>query len=621
MSVTAPVEPASPPASGRGDFRTFLEGDGVAVFDGATGTALYTRGVFIHRAFEELNLQRPGLVRDVHSEYVAAGADIIETNTFAANRFRLSPHGLADEVEAINKAGVELAREAAGDAAWVAGAIGPLGVRIEPFGHIARDEAHEVFQQQAQALADAGVDLFVLETFVHLPELIVAVQAVRAVSDRPVVAQLRAAPGGLSIEGVELGVAAEQLEAAGADVIGVNCCEALAALDAIAELSAATSLPLSGQPNAGQPRSVAGRNIYLGSPEYLVAWGRRAVRSGARLVGGCCGTTPDHIRALRQSIGEAMPHDANASIARPRSKPPAAEPVPLGHKSRLAAALASGRFVTGVSLPPSRGFGVVQVTRDARKLALAGVTFVGLSEGLAARANVPPVALAACCQNAGIVPLVLYSARGRRLQRIQSDLLGAAVLGVEDMLLVTGDPLTPGAEQDAWPDLEIDSIGMVNLAVRLNHGEDVGGNPIGKPTALHVGVRLDPTAHDLQRELSRLHWKVDAGAEFAMTAPIFDPAALEALLEHVDQDRLPVIANVWPLRSAREAEFFEQRLASVPVPAGIVDRMRKAETDGTEEAEGLAIARELVAAVRPMVRGIQVAAPAYRVDLALSVLF
>ncbi len=496
------LQPAARP--GREPFADFLSGKGIALFDGAMGTILYERGAFIHRSFEALNRSDPGLVRRTHEEYVLAGADILETNTFGANRFRLSPYGLEDDVEELNRLGVMLAREAAGDRAWVAGAMGPLGIRIEPFGQISRQEARDVFVQQATALVEGGVDLLVLETFQHLPELREAVRAARSVTTLPIVALIRVDAGGVTTEGVDVGQVVAAMQEDGADVAGVNCCEALAALDALADMRDAGELPLCGQPNAGLARSVAGRNLHLGSPEYLVAWGRRAVRSGARLIGGCCGTRPEHIQALRNTLGAVVPPDSNARTRRPAARAPAARPIPRARKSVISAALARGEFVTGVSLPPTRGHSADETTAAARELALAGVTFVGLTEGSTVRAYAPPTSLAPACHAVGVDPLVMYSCRGRRVARIQSDLLGASLLGVSDLLLVTGAPLDAVSEQGPVPDLDIDSIGAVNLATRLNHGEDLGGNPIGSPTALHIGIHLDPTAYDIDRELSRL---------------------------------------------------------------------------------------------------------------------
>jgi homocysteine S-methyltransferase len=592
-------------------FDDLLKSGNSALFDGAMGTRLYGKGVFLHRAFEEANLTQPALVREVHAEYVAAGADILETNTFAANRFRLSAHGLEGKVGDINERGAAIAREAAAGRAWVAGSMGPLGVRIEPFGPTGKSEAREVFREQARALAKGGVDLFALETFTHLPELEEAVKAVREVSALPVVAQFSVTTGGCTREGVAAGEAALALVAAGAAVVGVNCSEALAALEALEAMRAAVDVPLSGQPNAGQPRTVEGRNLYLASPEYLVAWGKRALRAGVRFLGGCCGTTPDHIRALRAAMGATAPQPPPKERRRVRRSAGAVKPVAREAKSKLAESLAKGEFVRGVELQAPTGW-VAEATIDAaRRLASAGVTLLSLPE---TRGGLPPLVLGQLC--AGVVePLVHYSCRLRRLPRMQSDLLGACATGLSNLLLVTGEPSDQGG--DAAPDFEVDSIGAVNLASKLNHGEDLGGNPIGAPTRFHVGVRIDPTAPDRARELSRLRWKVDAGAEFAVTAPVFDPAALASLLR--EGPKIPVIATIWPLRSAREAEFFEQQMADVPVPKALVRRMVEAEGRGEEEAEGLKIARELYAAVKPMVQGVLVAAPDGNVERALEV--
>ncbi|MGQ0615201.1 MAG: bifunctional homocysteine S-methyltransferase/methylenetetrahydrofolate reductase [Planctomycetaceae bacterium] len=604
---------------GEEEFGEFLARGGIGLFDGAMGTMLYARGVFLNRAFEELNLERPDLVRDVHREYAEAGAQILETNTFAANRFRLSAHGLAGKVREINARGVALAREGGGGRVWVAGAIGPLGARIEPFGPIGREEVRDIFAEQARALSEAGVDLFVLETFTHLPEIEEAVRAVRAFSPLPIVAQMSVTKGGVTPEGVAPAEVATRLAAAGASAVGVNCSEALAALDALEGMRAATALPLAGQPNAGQPRSVEGRNIYLATPDYLVAWGKRAVRAGARLLGGCCGTLPDHVRALRAAVAGAPPAPPPPSRASVKRAVAHATPVPRAHKSALARALAEKRFVIGVEMPLPVGWVADDVVAAARAFAKAGAVFLALPEGSRAEARMPPMVLARLCGAVqGIEPVVHASCRGRRLVRIQSDLLGACAMGVSNLLVVTGEPLEAGA--DARDDLEVDSIGAVNLVVALNRGEALGGSPIGEPTRFHVGVRLDATAHDRKREVSRFAWKVDAGAEFAVTAPVFDPAALASLLADLPTRGLPVIATIWPLRSSREAEFFEQEMADIPVPAPLVERMKRAEASGGATQEGIAIARELAGQLRPMVQGMQVVAPGGDPAAALAVL-
>lgn len=609
------------PAPGSVPFRDLLDAGGVALFDGAMGTVLYSKGVFIHRAFEELNESQPGLVLDIHRAYAAAGAEVIETNTYGANRFRLSPHGLSGRVEDLNRRGVELAREAADGDAWVAGAMGPLGVRIEPFGPIAREEAREVFAQQARVLLDGGVDLLVLETFDHLPEMEEALAALRELTDLPVVAQLVFEHGGRTREGVSAAEAAERMAAAGADAVGANCCDALAVLEALELMRGTTDLPLAGQPNAGQPRTVDGRSIYLGSPEYLTAWGRRALRHGVRLLGGCCGTTPEHIRALRRILREPRVAIRSERVALPEVRPAGKAPVAREDKSGLARALSSGRFVFGLQVSAPRGWGADEVIGAAHRLGQAdGPRFLGLPEVPADGACIPPVALAQLCRDARIDTVVHYSCRGRRLLRMQSDLLGAYATGVSNVLLTTGEPLNPVADRETGPDLEVDSIGAVNLVHRMNHGVDVGGNPVPRPTGFLIGVRLEPGAHDLEREVSRYRWKVDAGAEFAVTVPVFDPDALAALLDRLGPDRVPVIGSLWPLGSSREAEFFEYEMGSVPVPEGVVARMREAEDAGRAEAEGVAIALEVGAAIRPLVQGLQVVVPGGRYAAAWEVL-
>lgn len=620
-TTAATVAPGSEP------FRSVLTGGGVILFDGAMGTMLYGKGVFINRAFEELNVVRPGLVRDVHAEYLAAGADVLETNTFAANRFRLSAHGLAGRVEELNRSGAELAADVAAGRAWVAGAMGPLGVRIEPFGPIAREEAREVFREQARALLAGGVDLFLLETFTHVPELMEAIRAVRELDhDLPVIAQMSVAEGGVTREGVSAAETAESLAAEGADAVGVNCSDALAVLDALEEMARAVDLPLSGQPNAGQPRTVDGRNIYMASPDYLVTWAGRALRSGATLLGGCCGTTPAHIRALREAATDTVPKTQPQEVALPPEVKPRSRPVPTVRKSALGRALSEGRFVTGVELPLPTGWVADEVIASSRALADAGLAFLSLPEGSHTEARMPPLAVAQ--QLLGLVrqiePVVTYSCRERRLSRIQSDLLGACAGGVSNLLLVTGEP--SGPEAYTRDDLDVDSIGVTNLVTRLNHGQDLAGNPIGRPTRFLVGVRLDPTAFDRERELSRFYWKVDAGADFAVTTPVFDVTALGSLLreiqvmEELKEHDVPVIATVWPLRSAREAEFFEHEQAGVPVPRELVERMEAAEEDGRELEEGIEIAREVVKGVEDMVQGVQVVAPDGRAETALRVL-
>ncbi len=597
----------------------------IVLFDGAMGTTLYERGIFLHRPFEELNESRPAAVEQVHRDYLEAGAHVLETNTFAANRFRLAAHGLQDRVEGLNRAAARIARRAAAGRAWVAGSIGPLGVRIEPFGAIGREEARAVFSEQAGALLEEGVDLLVLETFGHLPELLEAIAAVRALSDVPLVACVTVRTGGRTAEGVAAAEAARRLVEAGADVVGANCADALALVDALEQMRAATEAPLLGQPNAGSPRTVAGRSIYMASPNYLAAWGRRALRAGVHLLGGCCGTTPDHIAALRRSVHEAEPtlpaKRAARALAVPveaRITPPEATELP---PSPLAEALGEGTFPVGVELTPPQGGSLEPMRALAERLTERdGFRFVSLREGAADEARLPPAVAATACLPRGLWPLVHYACRGRRLVRMQSELVGLHALGVRDILLVTGEPLEAAAVPIGRDDLEVDSIGAVHLGHRLGIGRDLGGNPIAPPARLHMGVRLDPTAHDPERELARYRWKVDAGAHFAVTVPVFDLEALQRMLERLGPQRLPVVATIWPLSSAREAEFFEHELAHVPVPEPLVERMRRAEGAGGAAEEGVAIARRLAVALRGLVEGMLVVAPDGQVERAREVL-
>ncbi len=594
------------------------------LFDGAMGTTLYERGVFLHRPFEELNVTRPAAVLNVHRAYREAGAHVLETNTFAANRFRLAAHGLQERVAELNRAAARLAREGAAGEAWVAGSIGPLGVRIEPFGAIARREARDAFREQAEALLEEGVDMLLLETFGHLPELLEATAALRKLTTLPLAACVTVRTGGRTVEGVAAAEAARRLEEAGADVIGANCADALALVDALEQMRAVVRVPLLGQPNAGAPRTVAGRSIYMASPDYLAAWGRRALRAGVRLLGGCCGTTPEHIATLRRSVHEAAPalppRQAAHTLVLSESEPSLAPTAPSTPPSPLAAALADGSFPLGVELTPPGGGSLEPMRRTAERIARHGrLRFVSLREGAPEEARLPPEVAATACREHTLWPLVHYACRGRRLVRMQSDLVGLHALGVRDVLLVTGEPLEAAAVPLRGDDLEVDSIGAVHLGHRLGRGRDLGGNPIEPPARLHMGVRLDPTAHDQEREMARYHWKREAGAHFAVTVPVFDLEALDRMIAALGEDRLPLIATVWPLSSSHEAEFFEHELAHVPVPEPLVLRMHEAESRGEARAEGVRIAQQLAVALRSRVEGLLVVAPEGDLQRALQV--
>jgi homocysteine S-methyltransferase len=605
-------------------FREALE-QRVLVCDGAMGTMLYSRGVFINKSFDAMNLTQADLVESVHDEYVRAGADILETNTFGANRIKLGSFGLADKLRDINAAGVVLARKAARSQAYVAGSIGPLGIRIEPWGKTGVDEAREFFREQAQALAEAGVDLFILETFRDLNEISAAIDAVRLVSDLPIVAQMTTEEDGNTLDGTPPERFAPELEKRGATIIGVNCAVGPAPmLETIERMEAVTRLRLSAQPNAGKPRDVEGRNIYLCSPEYMASYARRFILHNVRIVGGCCGTTPEHIKQIKAAVrglGTSVAATGTAARTPLRQPPPImAPPVPRPQKSRLAGELARGRFVIGIELLPPRGFEAEPAIQRARELKRYGVDVINIPDGLRAGARLSALSLAVLIeQQAGVETVLHYSCRDRNLLGIQSDLLGAHAMGLRNLLLITGDPGRVGDYPDATAVFDVDSIGLTNVVGRLNHGCDVGGQAIGAPTAYHIGVSVNPGASNLDEELRRFEYKVEAGAEFVVTRPIFDLGAFERFLKRIAPAGLPVIAGVFPFESVRNAEFMANEVPGVRVAEPLMERMRRADGQDAAAAEGIAIAREIATALRNAVQGIQVSTQSGNIDAALAV--
>jgi homocysteine S-methyltransferase len=610
--------------------RPFLEAidQRVLVCDGAMGTLLYAKGVFINRCFDGLNLTQPALVGDVHAEYVKAGADVVETNTFGANRIKLASFGLGDKVQAINAEGVKIAREACRGRAYVAGAIGPLGIRIEPWGKVGVDEAQEYFREQAEALAAAGVDLFIIETFRDLNEVRAAVAAVRSVCALPVVAQMTTEEDGSSLDGTPPEEFAPALEATGADVIGLNCSVGPAPLlESIERMASVTRARLSVQPNAGKPRDIEGRTIYLSSPEYMASYARRFIQKGVRLVGGCCGTTPAHIRQIKDAVRLLSPGQARvgvapvASAAAVAAHPAASAPVPRAHKSRLAHELARGAFVVLAELEPPRGHDCASLIDRARTLKIRGVDAINVPDTPRVRASTSAMATAILVeQRAGVETLLHYTCRDRNLLGMQSDLLGAHAMGLRNLLITTGNPPIVGDYPQATGVFDVDSIGLANVVARLNHGLDVGGASVGTPTSFHLGVAVNPTALDLDLELKRFNYKAEAGAEFAVTQAVFDTEALKAFVDRIAPRNIPIIAGIWVFESLRDAEYMANEVPGVRVPAGLIERMRRADEQGRAPEEGVAIARELVAAVRPLVSGVQIGTAGRQFSSILGVL-
>jgi homocysteine S-methyltransferase len=593
------------------------------VFDGAMGTMLYGKGVFLNVCYDELNLRQPDLVKEIHREYVRAGAELIETNTFGANPRKLIQYGLADETERINRAAAEVARAAAGGRAAVVGAIGPLGIRIEPFGETSVEEARADFARQVAGLLEGGVDGFILETFSDADELRAAFEAVRARSDLPIIAQMTIGTDGRTHYGTEPAVFGPLLQELGADVIGVNCSVGPhGVLEAVEQLAAAVTVPISAQPNAGLPREVGDRKIYMASPEYMGSYAKRMVEAGARFLGGCCGTTPDHIKAIAGFVQSVAPRHVSIAATAEHAAP-GVEPVPLAERSKYGAKLACGEFITTVEIVPPKGVDPKPMFDQCRALKAAGVDAVNVPDGPRAQSRMGALLSGVMIEReVGLESVVHYCCRDRNLLGMLSDLLGAAAAGLRNVLLVTGDPPKMGPYPDATAVFDIDAIGLTNLVARLNRGLDPGHNSIGAPTRFVIGVGVNPAAPDLERELKRLHWKVEAGAEFAITQPVFDIDQLDRFLKRVEGFRLPIIGGIWPLVSLRNAEFLANEVPGVTVPEEILTRMRRASEAGREEAlaEGVRIAREMLAAVRDRLRGAQVSAPLGRVPVALDVL-
>jgi homocysteine S-methyltransferase len=596
----------------------------VLVSDGAMGTMLYSRGVFINRCFDELNLSSPDLVRQIHQDYVKAGAEIVETNTFGASRIRLAGFGVAEKLNAINQAGVRLAREAAKEAAFVAGAVGPLGVRIEPLGPTSFAEARAIFREQIDALLEAGVDLLILETFGNLDELREAVHAAHEASggEVAIVAQVTIDDFGHLPRGTDTEAFTREMDSWPVDVIGLNCSVGpKATLDTIERMMQFSSKPMSAMPNAGLPTRVEGRNMYLCSPEYMAQYARRLLWAGVRIIGGCCGTTPDHIKLIRSETRSLQPLQKKLSVTveEPEVKAHALTPVPMAEKSKLGAKLAQGKFVAFVEILPPRGVDASLEIAGARLCAEQGIDAINVPDGPRASARMSAqVACQLIQQHAGIEAVSHFCCRDRNILGIQSELLGAHTAGVRNLICITGDPPRMGLYPDATAVFDVDAIGLVNIVNNLNHGLDIGGNPIGSQTALLIGVGVNPGALNMDEEMRRFDWKVEAGAEYVVTQPVFDLDLLESLLKRIERVRIPVICGLWPLTSFRNAEFMVNELR-VPVPGSFMERMRRVDNAEKAREEGVAIAREMVVRVRGMVQGVQLSAPFGRYQMALDV--
>ena len=607
------------------DFIQAIADEHVYLFDGAMGTMLYSKGVFINKCYDELNLRSPEIVLEVHKQYVRSGAEILETNTYGANRVKLRTFGIEEDLREINLRAVEIARKAAGDAVYVAGAIGPLGIRIEPYGPTALEEAREYFREQATALRDGGVDLFILETMSNIAEVEQGVAAIREICSLPVIAQMTIGTDNRTIYGDSPRLIAERLDRAGADVIGLNCSVGPdVMLDAIEEMNSVTAKKLSCQPNAGLPREVAGRQMYMASPDYMGKYAKRLIHKGVKFLGGCCGTTPEHIKVMADAVRPLSPRRSFVIIEREiqNKKPQGVQPVPIETRSNWGRKIAAGEFVTTIEIVPPKGPNPDAMVKSVQSIKDAGVDAVNVPDGPRAQNRMGAIAVAVLLQQrVGIETVLHYCCRDRNLLGMHSDLLGCAALGLRNMLLITGDPPKMGPYPEATAVFDIDSIGLTNMVSLMNRGLDLGGNPFGEPTKFTIGVGVNPGHLDLDYELRRLDWKVKAGAEYAITQPVFNVDILEKFLKRIENMRLPVVAGIWPLLSYRNAQFMNNEVPGVSVSDEVMERMRIASEKSKEHAlvEGVTIARETLERVRDQVAGVQVSAPLGRVDLALQV--
>ena len=612
-----------------------LFGERTVLADGAMGTMLYERGVFINRCFDELNLSEPDLIRSIHEEYLLAGAEILETNTFGANRFRLGRFGLEDKVGVLNAAGVKVAREAVlqladkqAGKAWVAGAIGPLGVKLEPVGKVSLADARAAFEEQIAALVGTGgdVDLLVIETVMALAEAEQALAAAATVAPHlPVMVMVTVDEDGTCLDGASPEHAAARLTAWGADALGVNCSTGPGTvLTAVEAMAAATHLPLAAMPNAGMPRAVDGRNIYLCSPEYMASFARKFLKAGVQFIGGCCGTTPSHIRAMKSALRAEQAQRVSATATARVETESTVVPAPLAERSKIGRLLDEGSFITMVEIVPPRGIDTTKELEGARLLAALGIDAINIPDSPRASARMSAQSLSIQIQqqigaSTGLDTILHYTCRDRNILSIQSDLLGASSIGLRNILCLTGDPPKLGNYPDATAVFDVDAIGLVNLVRRLNHGLDIGGNSIGASTNFTIAAAANPGVPDIENEIRRFAAKVEAGAEYAITQPVFDLRLLESFLKRVEGFRIPIIAGIWPLTSLRNAEFMKNDLR-VAVPDEILLRMQAATTPEAARAEGLAIAQEMLATARPSVEGVQVSAPFGRYSSAADVL-
>jgi len=604
--------------------KPFLEfcKNNVVLFDGAMGTEIYAKGYYINTCFDELNLSNPKLIKDIHRAYIDAGADVIETNTFGANRIKLQKHGLEKETNAINYQGAMIAREVAGKDIYVCGSIGPLGERLEPWGSLAEEEAREIYVEQAQALIDGSVDVLCLETFSDLHLIQQAIMGIREKFDIPIIAQMTIGDDGNSLFGTPPDILAVKMQKVGADIVGLNCSVGpKVMLEAATKMVEAVNIPVSVMPNAGIPQNVDGRNIYLASAEYFGEYAKRFVQSGIQIIGSCCGTTPEFTRTMRNALQAVRPGIRIQRQIKITQKEDIKEVIPLEKRSSLAKKISKNKFVTSVEIVPPKGSSATKAVKQAAILKSAGVDNINIPDGPRAMSRMSASYLSMIIQNQADIEVIQhYTCRDRNLLGMIGDMLGAYASGIKNLLLITGDPPKMGTYPDATAVFDVDSIGLVNVVFSLNCGRDLGGNPLPSPTGFFTGVGVNPGALDLDYEIRRFEWKVKAGAQFAITQPVFDVEIFHKFLKRINHIRIPLIAGIWPLVSIRNAEFMNNEVPGAHVPDDLMKKLKS--TSSREEARktGIKIAQDTIKELKPLIAGVQVSMPFGNVNYALELL-
>jgi methionine synthase / methylenetetrahydrofolate reductase(NADPH) len=592
----------------------------VLLCDGALGTFLYSRGVALNER-DEQNLTNPDLIKWVHQQYIEAGAQVIETNTFTSNRLKLRELGLEDRLIEINQAAVRVALEAAREQVFVAGSVGPLGALVKPYGNLTLDDLGQVYKEQIQILAESGVHLILIETHPSLLEALEAVRAARAVCDLPIVAQMTFWEDGKSKFGDDIRRSLEALGAADADVVGVNCTLGPQEMfDLINEFASHSDLKISVQPNAGHPQIIGGRTVFLSSPEYLEEYAKAFVNCGVNLIGGCCGTTPEHTRAMARAVyGQSPKPHRRRAVSVHVEVEAVEEPAPQMVGEVLDAPRLLDKIGTKIlatcEINPPKGLDYSKMVRGARQLKDAGVDAVNITDNPMARVRMSSVAMAHILQReVGIEAIWQLTCRDRNVIGIQSDLLGAAALGIRSVLALTGDPITIGDYPKGTAVFEVNSTGLVRIVKGLNNGFDLAGQNIGTTTHFQIGTAASPSASDLDKEIARLEEKLEAGADFVQTQPVFDAALAEKFLKRVEGLKVPILLGLMPLRSSRHTEFMHNEVPGISIPEWIRERMRKVAEDQAVE-EGIKISAQIIEEIKGMAAGIHFYPPTNRFDI------